>query len=91
MKKGIYSCFFKRFFDVVLSLLAIIILSPIFLLTYMLSLVFLGGNPIFKQYRPGKNGKIFAFYKFRSMTNKKDKEGQNMRKVRRKKWKRKMN
>ena len=75
MKKGIYSCFFKRFFDVLLSLLAIIILSPVFLLVYLLSLVFLGGNPIFKQYRPGKNGKIFALYKFRSMTNKKDKEG----------------
>lgn len=75
MNKGIYNCFFKRFFDVVLSLLAIVILSPIFLLTYLLSLIFLGGNPIFKQYRPGKNGKIFALYKFRSMTNKKDKDG----------------
>lgn len=38
-------------------------------------MIFLGGNPIFKQYRPGKNGKIFALYKFRSMTNKKDKDG----------------
>lgn len=75
MNKGIYNCFFKRFFDVFLSLVAIVILSPIFLLTYLLSLVFLGGNPIFKQYRPGKNGKIFALYKFRSMTNKKDKDG----------------
>ena len=75
MKKGIYSCFFKRFFDAILSLLAIVILSPIFLIVYLLSLIFLGGNPIFKQYRPGKNGKIFAFYKFRSMTNKKDKDG----------------
>lgn len=55
--------------------MAIIILSPFFLLTYILSLIFLGGNPIFKQYRPGKNGKIFALYKFRSMTNKKDKDG----------------
>ncbi|MBE5758079.1 MAG: sugar transferase [Clostridiales bacterium] len=75
MRKGIYNCFFKRFFDVIISLLAIIILSPIFLLVYLLSLIFLGGNPIFKQYRPGKNGKIFALYKFRSMTNKKDKDG----------------
>jgi len=75
MKKGIYSCFFKRFFDVILSLVAIVVLSPIFLLVYLLSLIFLGGNPIFKQYRPGKNGKIFPLYKFRSMTNKKDKDG----------------
>lgn len=74
-KRGIYEKFFKRFFDVTLSFLAIIILSPIFLLTYIFSLIFLGGNPIFKQYRPGKDGKIFALYKFRSMTNKKDKEG----------------
>lgn len=74
-KRGVYEKFFKRFFDVTLSFLAIIILSPIFLLTYIFSLIFLGGNPIFKQYRPGKDGKIFALYKFRSMTNKKDKEG----------------
>lgn len=74
-KTGIYEKFFKRFFDVIIFFLAVIILSPIFLLTYLLSLIFLGGNPIFKQYRPGKNGKIFALYKFRSMTNKKDKDG----------------
>lgn len=74
-KRGIYEKFFKRFFDLVISFLAVIILSPFFLLTYLLSLIFLGGNPIFKQYRPGKNGKIFALYKFRSMTNKKDKDG----------------
>lgn len=74
-KRGIYEKFFKRFFDFVISFLAVIILSPFFLLTYLLSLIFLGGNPIFKQYRPGKNGKIFALYKFRSMTNKKDKDG----------------
>ena len=74
-KRGVYEKFFKRFFDVTLSFLAIIILSPIFLLTYIFSLIFLGGNPIFRQYRPGKDGKIFALYKFRSMTNKKDKDG----------------
>ena len=75
MKRGLYVSFLKRFFDVFLSLLAIIVLSPIFLIVYLLSLIILGGNPIFKQYRPGKNGKIFALYKFRSMTNKKDKDG----------------
>lgn len=77
MKKRcrIYEKFFKRFFDLIISFLAVIILSPFFILTYLLSLIFLGGNPIFKQYRPGKDGKIFALYKFRSMTNKKDKDG----------------
>ena len=74
-KKGIYEKFFKRFFDFTISFLGIIILSPIFIITYLLSLIFLGGNPIFKQYRPGKDGKIFGLYKFRSMTNKKDKDG----------------
>lgn len=75
VKKGIYQCFFKRFFDIILSLLAIIILSPIFLLTIILSEIFIGGNVFFKQYRPGRNGKIFPLIKFRSMTNKKDKDG----------------
>ncbi len=74
-RKGPYQLFFKRFFDFILSLVAIIVLSPIMLIVYILSLIILRGNPIFKQYRPGKNNKIFAMYKFRSMTNKKDKDG----------------
>ncbi len=76
MKRGIYACFFKRFFDFIISLLAIVILSPFIIITYLLSLVILRGNPIFKQYRPGKNGKIFPLYKFRSMTNKTDENGE---------------
>lgn len=75
IKKGPYQFFFKRFFDFILSLVAIIVLSPIMLIVYILSFIILRGNPIFKQYRPGRNNKIFAMYKFRSMTNKKDKEG----------------
>jgi len=74
-KKTFYEVVVKRFLDFIISLVAVIVLSPIFLLVYLLSLVFLGGNPIFKQYRPGKNGKVFPLYKFRSMTNKKDSEG----------------
>lgn len=85
-RKGLYELFFKRFFDFFLSLLAIIILSPIFLIVYILSLLFLGGNPIFKQYRPGKNSKIFPLYKFRSMTNKKDKDGNLLPDVERITW-----
>ena len=75
MEKGIYQLFFKRFFDIILSFNALIVLAPVFFIVYLLSLFILKGNPIFKQYRPGKNGKIFALYKFRSMTNKKDTSG----------------
>lgn len=73
-RKKVYP-FFKRMLDVVFSLLAIIILSPILLIIYFLSLIILKGNPIFVNYRPGKNNKIFPLYKFRSMTNKKDENG----------------
>ena len=70
-----YKYFFKRFFDIILSGLALILLSPVYLIIFILSAIILKGNPIFKQYRPGKNNKIFALYKFRSMTNKKDENG----------------
>lgn len=74
-KRTLYELFFKRFFDVVLSLLALIVLSPIFIIVWLINLCVLKGNPIFAQYRPGKNGKIFKLYKFRSMTNAVDKSG----------------
>ena len=66
---------FKRFFDVILSLIALIVLSPILLIISILSRIFMGKGIILKQYRPGKNGKVFVLYKFRSMTNKKDENG----------------
>lgn len=75
IKRNFYTKFLKRFFDIFLSLLAIIILSPILLLTFLLTLIFIGAPTIYKQVRPGKNHKTFCIYKFRSMTNKKDKEG----------------
>ena len=74
-RKGPYELFFKRFFDFILSLLAIIILSPVFLIVWICSKISIGGKAIFAQYRPGKNGKIFKLYKFRSMTNKTDDKG----------------
>lgn len=70
-----YKKFFKRFFDIVLSLIAIIILSPVYLIVSILVLIFMGWPILFKQPRPGKNEKIFNMYKFRTMTNKKDKDG----------------
>ena len=63
----VYKCFFKRLFDVILSLLAIIILSPILLILALAVKIDSPGPIIFKQQRIGKNGKVFNIYKFRSM------------------------
>ena len=70
-----YRYFFKRFFDFVLSLLAIIILSPIMIIVAILVKIKLGSPIIFTQERPGKNEKIFKMYKFRSMTDQRDEQG----------------
>ena len=70
-----YKKFFKRFLDIILSFIAIIVLSPIYLIISILVLIFMGWPIIFKQERPGKNEKIFNMYKFRTMNNKKDKKG----------------
>ncbi len=70
-----YKRFIKRLFDILLSLIGIIVASPILLIIYILVLIFMGFPAIFKQKRPGKNEKIFNLYKFRTMTNKKDKNG----------------
>ena len=70
-----YKLFFKRFLDFILSLIAIVLLSPIYLIIDILVRVKLGSPVIFMQERPGKNEKIFSMYKFRSMTSEIDKEG----------------
>lgn len=70
-----YAKYFKRVLDFLLSLFAIIVLSPILLIVAILVRVKLGSPVIFKQKRPGKNEKIFTLYKFRTMTDAKDKEG----------------
>ncbi len=70
-----YRCFFKRFYDIVLSAMAILLLSPILLILTILGVIKMKGNPFFTQLRPGKNEKIFKLIKFRTMTNAKDKEG----------------
>lgn len=70
-----YRHFFKRFFDILLSGLALIVFAPIMLIVAILVRCKLGGPAIFAQYRPGKDNKIFKFYKFRSMTNEKDENG----------------
>lgn len=70
-----YQKYIKRLLDIILSLLAIIIIFPIFLIIGILVLMFIGQPAIFRQKRPGKNEKIFTMYKFRTMTNKKDEDG----------------
>lgn len=70
-----YQKYIKRLLDIILSLIAIIITLPIFLIVGILVLIFLGKPVIFRQKRPGKKEKIFTMYKFRTMSNKKDKDG----------------
>lgn len=70
-----YRNFFKRVLDFLLSLLALIVLSPIFLLLIICGVINLKGNPFFVQERPGKNEKIFKLIKFRSMSQGKDAAG----------------
>jgi len=66
---GIYEKYIKRFMDFFLALFALIILSPVLLVTALLVRMKLGSPVIFKQPRPGKDGKVFMLYKFRSMLN----------------------
>lgn len=70
-----YAKCFKRVIDFLLSLIALIILSPLLLVLIILGTVFMRGNPFFSQERPGKNEKIFKLIKFRTMDNRKDKRG----------------
>mgnify|MGYP000978053603 CR=1 FL=1 len=70
-----YKHFFKRFYDIVFSVLALIVLSPLLLIISILVRIKLGSPVIFKQKRPGKSCKIFTMHKFRTMTDKKDSEG----------------
>ena len=70
-----YAKCFKRAIDFLLSLMALIVLSPVLLVLIVIGIVKMGGNPFFTQLRPGKDEKIFKLIKFRTMTNAKDKEG----------------
>ena len=70
-----YKKFLKRWTDFILSLIALVVLSPVFLIVSILVRKRLGKPIIFKQKRPGKNEKIFEMYKFRTMTDKKDAKG----------------
>lgn len=75
-KAGFYEKFVKRFLDIFLSGMALIILSPILLVTAILVRVKLGSPVIFCQERPGKDEKIFKLHKFRSMSDARDENGE---------------
>ena len=72
---GLYCKLIKRFMDFLIAALSIIIFSPLLILLAILVRVKLGGPVIFKQERPGLNGKVFKLYKFRTMTDAKDENG----------------
>lgn len=75
-----YAKFFKRLIDFILSVTALIVLSPVLLVLTIIGAIAMRGNPFFLQPRPGKKGKngkekIFKLIKFRTMSNAKDKDG----------------
>lgn len=70
-----YKKYLKRVMDFILSLIAIIVLSPVLLITAILVRIKLGSPVLFKQERPGKDEKIFRLYKFRTMTDARDEQG----------------
>lgn len=70
-----YAKYFKRIIDFCLSLIGLIVLSPVLIVLIILGAIFMGGNPFFVQERPGKDEIIFKLIKFRTMDNRKDKDG----------------
>ena len=75
-KKTFYQLFGKRILDILLSGITLIVLSPIILIVGVLVRIKLGSPIIFKQERPGKSEKIFSMYKFRTMTDERDHNGE---------------
>lgn len=75
-KQGIYARYIKRILDVILSGCALVVLSPVLLIVAVLVRTKLGSPVIFCQERPGKDEKIFKMYKFRSMTDQRDENGE---------------
>lgn len=75
VKNTIYTRVVKRLLDILLSGVAIIILSPLLLILVVLELVYHGRPVLYSQERPGLHGKVFKIYKFRSMTNERDEKG----------------
>lgn len=74
-RRSFYSIYIKRFLDIVLSGAALAVLCPVLAAVALLELKYHGRPVIYKTRRPGKDGKIFSLYKFRSMTNERGEDG----------------
>ena len=72
---GPYEKYFKRPIDLICGLATVIVFSWLYVILIILGFIFMRGNPFFTQIRPGKNGKLFKLIKFRTMDNRKDKNG----------------
>lgn len=72
---GPYEKYFKRLIDLICGLTAVIVFSWLYIILIILGTIFMRGNPFFTQERPGKEEKIFKLIKFRTMDNRKDKNG----------------
>jgi len=70
-----YNIFIKRFLDLTISLIALIVFSPVLLILFILLILANQGNPFFYQDRPGKDEKVFKVIKFKTMTDKQDEYG----------------
>lgn len=73
---GVYERFFKRPIDILCALLALVVFSWLYIIVAILVRIKLGSPVLFKQARPGKDEKIFNLYKFRTMTDEKDENGE---------------
>lgn len=76
VRNTIYTKYIKRLLDILLSGIAIVILSPLFFVLILLELIIHGRPVFYSQERPGLHGQIFKVYKFRSMTNERDENGE---------------
>ena len=74
--KGPYEAVFKRFFDIVISLLFLLLFCWLYLILAVVVRIQLGAPVLFTQDRPGRDGKVFKLYKFRSMSDKRDENGE---------------
>lgn len=70
-----YKLFFKRYFDIAIAIICLTLFCPLFVLIFIVLLILNNGKPFFFQSRPGKDGKIFHVIKFKTMTDKKDEQG----------------
>lgn len=74
--RGIYEAYFKRVIDFICGMLVLVVLWPLYVVLAIMVRIKLGSPVLFTQDRPGKNEKIFKLYKFRTMTDERDENGE---------------